>query len=355
MRGMNLEQLIQVILNERKDLTREDLLNLIDEKIQNMGGLITEEVAAYIIARDLGIELSSDELLSKVEVKVGELKPKMNNVIVVGSISEIINKGRDVLIKIVDDKGNEAFIALAGKWKKEINKLRPGRLIRIVSGYIRSTIKGIPVITLGKESRLIILRRQRIRVLSEVKGVIVKTIGPILTRRGYMLVVVLKKQGMYSIVRVYSETLSRLNRFRKGIYIRAKLFTRDSSEYWGSADDIEVLGEESVKDEYYDRILDITQIKSGLRYIDVRGNVMYVGIEKEREIYGKRVKFREVILGSDKAAIKLKAWGELANKFSLIPKGSEVIVKNVNANISKSGLEVVTTKYSMISLVSDRS
>jgi len=65
---MSLEEIFKEI-EKQTDVSREELIEKVDEKYTQLSGLITKEGAAYLIARELGIDLPS-ETRRKLEIKI---------------------------------------------------------------------------------------------------------------------------------------------------------------------------------------------------------------------------------------------------------------------------------------------
>jgi replication factor A1 len=75
MEDAKLSKLIDQILTKRPDLTKQELLSLIDKKKREIGsGYLTDMGALYLIAGELNINLEKEEL------RLSEIKPSLQNV-----------------------------------------------------------------------------------------------------------------------------------------------------------------------------------------------------------------------------------------------------------------------------------
>ena len=77
---MKTEVYINKIIEET-GLYRNDIKNLIDEKKSDLKGLISEEGALFIIAKELGVDVKDEnrELLKDIEINVFDITKNMKN------------------------------------------------------------------------------------------------------------------------------------------------------------------------------------------------------------------------------------------------------------------------------------
>ena len=73
-------------IKEQSQISDEDLTKKIDEKMQQLSGLISKEGAAHIIANELGIKIF-DQISGKMAVE--KLLPGMRDVEVVGKVTAV--------------------------------------------------------------------------------------------------------------------------------------------------------------------------------------------------------------------------------------------------------------------------
>ncbi len=134
------------------DLTEAEVLRKIEEKRDELSGLISEEGAAYIVAKELGISIIKQERLNIVNII-----PGMQNVDVVGKITRISPvrefktekaSGKVANVTIADETGSVRI----SFWNDEINSLsglEEGEIIR-VRGYVKEDNMGNPEVRIGK-------------------------------------------------------------------------------------------------------------------------------------------------------------------------------------------------------------
>lgn len=95
MSEMKTEVYINKII-ENTGLTRKEIQDMVGDKKNELKGLISEEGALFIIARELGVDVKEEnrDLIKDIEVNVSDITPTMKNINLVGRIKEIhrVNK-----------------------------------------------------------------------------------------------------------------------------------------------------------------------------------------------------------------------------------------------------------------------
>ena len=83
---MDLEDIVQQILLSRRDLTRDEVLKRIYEKKRSAQDYFLDEVAAHIVAVELGVEIENEQEPSQSEIAIKDLVPGLNNVTILGRV-----------------------------------------------------------------------------------------------------------------------------------------------------------------------------------------------------------------------------------------------------------------------------
>ena len=132
-------------------LSEEEVLHLVDEKKEEFSGMISEEGAAYIVAKELGLNL----LHEQDKLKIKDLKPGMNNIEIIAKITNIIEReysserGSGVVCNIfLEDETSSVKAVL---WNNEIDALGEavkGDTIRF-RGYTKKDNLDEPELRLG--------------------------------------------------------------------------------------------------------------------------------------------------------------------------------------------------------------
>jgi replication factor A1 len=159
---MEFEEIVKKI-EEKSGLKKEDIIKKIDLKCKELSGLITKEGAAFIIAKELGLEIPS---LHKNYLEIKNLVSGMRNVSIVGRVIKIsqVNeferangkKGAVVNVWIADNSGL-VRIPLWNDQVKIAEELKVNDLVQITNGITKENIFGDVEISLGKYGNIRIL------------------------------------------------------------------------------------------------------------------------------------------------------------------------------------------------------
>ncbi len=160
-----MEGIIQRIADE-SELGEEELKERIERKREELGGLITPEGAAYIVANEIGINLFEGESKAP-ELKLGNVIPGMKSVNVAGNVMRIYapkefdkkdgSTGRMSSLILGDETGTIRVVF----WGKEIDmieegKLKEGDVLMIQDGYSKEDREGKAEIHVASRSGVIV-------------------------------------------------------------------------------------------------------------------------------------------------------------------------------------------------------
>lgn len=148
-------ELVKKISSE-SGMDEQDIMNRIEEKRGELSGLISEEGAAYIVAKELGVAIIKQERLD-----IAHIIPGMQNVDVIGKITRLSPvrefstekaKGRVANVTIADGTGS-VRISL---WNDEISCLEGLEINDVVRvrGYVKEDNLGNPEIRIGRYGAL---------------------------------------------------------------------------------------------------------------------------------------------------------------------------------------------------------
>ena len=87
---MKTEAYINKII-EDTGLSKTDIQSLVEEKKEELKGLISDEGALFVIAKELGVDVTSEnkELLNDIELNISDITLNMKNIMIVGRIKDI--------------------------------------------------------------------------------------------------------------------------------------------------------------------------------------------------------------------------------------------------------------------------
>ncbi|HJW97105.1 MAG TPA: DUF2240 family protein [archaeon] len=152
----SLEEIIERIC-EHTGMTQKKVAQLIEDKEDELSGLVSKEGAAYIVAREFGISLLRE---SKKQLKVKSLTEGLNSVDLVARVIRISEqrdfqkedrKGSVVNLMLGDETG----VVRLSLWNEEIENLgdmglKEGGVIKITRGYVKMDNRGNLELRLGK-------------------------------------------------------------------------------------------------------------------------------------------------------------------------------------------------------------
>ena len=153
---MSTEEIIKE-LEKKGNITRFEILQKIDQKISNLFGLVTQEVAAYLVAKDLGVELLQSE---RKQLQIKNIVSGIKNVSFVGRVFKISGitefkksngKGRVANLFIADNTG---FVRVP-LWNDQVRlveneEVKVGDILQINGGFSRENVYGDLEISIGK-------------------------------------------------------------------------------------------------------------------------------------------------------------------------------------------------------------
>lgn len=160
------EEIILRILQARPDLTREIIEESIGKKKKDAGKLLTDEGAAYMVANDLGIDLSSERVL-RTRMTIRDLAVGASDVTMDGTVMTVNqvrdfrrNDGREgkvARIVIADETGMVNVVLWDDKAEIAEHKLTKGDVVRVNHGYVRAGLDGKPELNVGQRGSVVIL------------------------------------------------------------------------------------------------------------------------------------------------------------------------------------------------------
>ncbi len=153
----SLEDITKEIANKSK-VSEEDIRKRIAEKQTELSGLVSAEGAAYIVGKELGVNLLKES--KNKQLKIKNIVSGMNSVDVIGRVVDVSErrdfekngrKGSVVNIVLGDDTGTMRL----SLWDKEIELLdklgiNEDDVLKITNGYVKEDSRGNNELRLGK-------------------------------------------------------------------------------------------------------------------------------------------------------------------------------------------------------------
>jgi replication factor A1 len=155
---LTLTEIIKKISQETEK-TEEEVNKLIKEKQEELSGLVSKEGAAYIVGRELGVQLIKE---NKRRLRIKNLVSGLRSVDLVARVVKIFEarnfevkgrKGRVANILLGDETGT----ARLSLWDDEIklveeNKIKEGDIVELKGGYVKIDNRGNPELRIGRGS-----------------------------------------------------------------------------------------------------------------------------------------------------------------------------------------------------------
>ena len=153
---MILEEIVNQ-LERQSDISRKELMEMVNKKQRNMSGLVSPEGAAYLVARDLGIMISDSARRIDIKNVISGMK-KVNIIGRIFRVSPLIDfkkqdgtSGRVVNIFIGDGTG---YLRIP-LWNEQVKMvedemIRIGDVIQIFNGMARENTFGDVEVSVGK-------------------------------------------------------------------------------------------------------------------------------------------------------------------------------------------------------------
>jgi len=166
---MKSEAYINKILEET-GLSRKEIQDLVEEKKVELKGLISDEGALFIIAKELGVDVQEEnkEYLKDLEINTSDIHPNMKNITLIGRIKEIYDL-KSFTRKGAGDKGYVGSFLLSDStgdirivlWDENTNIYKDihfdiNEMVKILNGYAKQGQYGGIEIHMGRFSKVIL-------------------------------------------------------------------------------------------------------------------------------------------------------------------------------------------------------
>ncbi|MHA1320116.1 MAG: DUF2240 family protein [Promethearchaeota archaeon] len=165
---MKTETYINKII-EDTGLSKTEIQSLVEKKKEELKGLISDEGALFVIAKELGVEVSGEnqELLNDIELNISDITLNMKNIVLVGRIKDIFNLnsfkksngevGYVGAFKLHDNTGGIRIVL----WDDQVNVFKDERfekneIVKILNGSAKQGRQGGIEVHVGGYSKIIL-------------------------------------------------------------------------------------------------------------------------------------------------------------------------------------------------------
>jgi replication factor A1 len=162
---VDLEQIVQQILLTRRDLSREEVLKKIYEKKRSAEDYFLDEVAAKLVASELGVEIPRADEAIQGAILIKDLVSGLNDVSITGRLIIVyppqtfsrsdMTEGKVARLLLADKTGSLRLVLWDDKIELvEAGTLRQGQIIKALHAYVREGFDGKLELHLGKKGEL---------------------------------------------------------------------------------------------------------------------------------------------------------------------------------------------------------
>lgn len=157
--SLDFKKMMEFLLKQKENLSAEEIKDLIEEKKRKVGaGYLTDQGALFLVAADLGISFDnvqrSESFIKDIFIGAKDVNLSAR-VLSIYPIKKFIRRETNEEVKsrllTLYDKGDSIKVKL---WDNHIDfpkdvRLRPGDLVKISQGYVKSGLDNKPVLNIG--------------------------------------------------------------------------------------------------------------------------------------------------------------------------------------------------------------
>ncbi|MBY9011602.1 MAG: DUF2240 family protein [Candidatus Lokiarchaeota archaeon] len=376
---MKTEAYIKKIIEET-GLSKNEIQTLVEEKKEELKGLISEEGALFVIAKELGVDVASEnqELLNEVELNISDITVNMKNIVIVGRIKEIhrVNSFKKsngetgyVGSFLLHDNTGDIRITL---WDNQVTIFKDERferneIVKILNGTAKSGRNGDVEIHVGGFSKISLapedvdynkypkIKEQLVTIkdINEDLGSI-STEGKVMTRypvkdfirkdgqNGSVSSILLRDSTGTVRITFWNEDIVKIENVEVGDYISLTNLNPRKSNYAEGRIDIHATSwtkitkkdkDLKIEEKFINKIEKLQQEKD---YASFQGVITTVeDLRKVTTKSGDELSLLSFTVSDDTDSIRINVWKEKAEELSKSLKNGEgVSLKNISLRFS---------------------
>ncbi len=376
---MKTEAYINKII-EDTGLSRTDIQSLVEEKKEELKGLISDEGALFVIAKELGVDVTSEnkELLNDIELNISDITLNMKNIVIVGRIKDIyhvnsFNKKSGEMGHVgsflLHDNTGDIRIVL---WDDQTSIFKDERferneIVKILNGTARNGRNGGIEIHVGGFSKIDLapedvdykkypkIKEQFVKIqdINENLGSI-STEGKVMSRfpvkdfirkdgqNGRVSSIILRDSTGKVRITFWNEDIEKIENLEVGDFISLTNLNPRKSNYAENRIDVHANSRTKITKKDKKLNLDAKSIDKIAKLQEEKGYVSFQGVittvEDLRKITlksGDEVSLLSFTVSDDTDSIRITAWREKADELSKSLKiGEGISLKNVELRFS---------------------
>jgi len=349
------------------DLEEEQLREMITDRKEEAGGLLTDEGAAHIIAYELGVTLRREEEIGT-EIHIEDLSIGMNDISISG---RVLLLGLTYLFTKQDGTEGKVKKMLLGDRTKVVNvsvwddkvdtlleDIQPNIMVRISHGYVREGLDGDPELHIGSRGSIVKIRdvktedyprvedyylrigeiREDIKFL-HIQGK-VKQIYPCSEftysdgKEGKVQRILLSDDTGEIIVVFWGETTDKIRELEidSQIRINTLLVRKNQGKIEVHTTDqtkIEIVKSSEEEDERSRNELTISNLEPRMTSVDLLARIVQIGNIRNFETKsGRSGKVVTILLKDNTGKIRLNLWNDMVKRTSTIKRNDLVSIEN---------------------------
>ena len=361
----NVDEVVETILKQRKDLTKEAVLKLMENRKLEAGGFLSDEGAARLVAQDVLVKIGGK---SSEEVHLEDLVSGLGDVTVTGLVLTVWplqefkrfdgTVGKMVRFATANKTGTIHCVAWGSKAQELSNSDVEGKVVRIIHGYTREGLASPVEIHCGERSQIIVslegtsnesylkvenlftkigdvsLEKRELNVVG-----VVKTAPRLLaTERGSVLRArLVDDTGTIAIV-AWNEKVEELRELSKGdtlqiMFGKAKSNIRGLPEiHIDRRSRTSILkGKPSPLGEFQLRATKISELKPRMIGVDLLARVLAIGqINEVKTLGGASARVGRILLGDETGIVAASLWDEKAMLVEKMKEGDVLLIEEAS-------------------------
>ncbi|MEM3833134.1 MAG: DUF2240 family protein [Thermoprotei archaeon] len=140
------EKILESIVSKYPKISKDELVRMINEKINSLGGMINRDVAALLVAQSLGLDVTNLVGPYRKEYKSHILASGLRGITIIGKVMYVsplrtinVNDEKKSFVTVIlnDDSGNNIEVTFWGSMVQSALKLRMGYTVEIYGGTVK--------------------------------------------------------------------------------------------------------------------------------------------------------------------------------------------------------------------------
>jgi len=392
----SLEDVVSKILKARPDLTREQILEMVERKRSEAQNLLNLDGAAFLVASELGVELWDRNLSTGTRIR--DLAPGLRNVSLAGRVLAVGSaktfrrpSGEEgKLVKmLMGDASGMVEVYLWNEKAEEAEKagISQGLPVKVEQGYTRKGLSGRVELHLAERGSLTVLPEEtaeaaeippldgfftRVSQLeaggeANVRGV-VASVSQVRTfprpeGEGKVLRVRILDDGNEATLVFWDEKVEEAASVKPGDLVEVVMGKVKEDSLGGWEIHVRRSSHVKVKSSFAPppavkaveaEPTPIGRLQPGVRGVTVEGTIVETPNLKEVTLRdGSRVKVAELTVKDETGSVKVSAWREIGEILSKLPPGLKVKLKGVTVKEGfAGGVEIATTSNTTLEVKS---